>query len=136
MVCVNLESAIYKKLDRIFGNAVHIIASRRPESSPSPTSDACPWEEPARLNDMENPYANDAEGSFTVQPVFGGSAGTISETPMDPDDPLDDLEIPEEFEKDVFRLAEESVKHTVWMDHFQRYMQQKAAFRISRHRLA
>lgn len=126
---INVESFIYTRLNRIFGAATLLVASRRPTTPMSPISAATPWDEP--FSPESGPEAS--TDYFQMSSLQSPSAKRRSfghdsyehiislDDAVDPNDPLADFKVPAEFGKDCFDPAEKSIKYMVWTETWQRY---------------
>ena len=126
---INVESFIYIQLNRLFGPATLLVASRRPSSPSSPISAATPWDEPpCGETGAENSSDYFQMGSLQSPRVprrsFDHESSehiiSLDET-VNPNDPLADFKVPAEFNKDCFDAAEKSIKYMVWTETWQRY---------------
>ena len=147
---INIESPIYAKLDAIFGAATTLVASptssRRSNSTTStPAKSAvAPWEEPAPIsptimNEHEQELIPDEGDEFQMHamPITRPSSSHHSSEHMipvvsassahehDPHDPLADFQVPVDFNENVFDDAYKSIRHMVWTETWQRFMQWK-----------
>ena len=146
---INIESPIYAKLDAIFGAATTLVASttisRRSNSTTSTPgkSAVAPWEEPApisRTTTNENEHEPERDEGDDVQmhamPTTRPSSSRHSSEHIipisassahehDPHDPLADFQIPADFNENVFDDAYKSIRHMVWTETWQRFMQWK-----------
>ena len=146
---INIESPVYAKLDAIFGAATTLVAStassRRSNSTTSTRdkSAVAPWEEPASLsgtttNENEDDHERDEGDEFQMHamPIIRPSTShhstehimPVSPSPgheHDPHDPLADFRVPADFNENVFDDAYKSIRHMVWTETWQRFMQWK-----------
>ena len=149
---INIESPIYAKLDAIFGAATTLVAStnRRSRRSNSTTSTpgksaVAPWEEPApisptTMNEHEQELIPDEGDEFqmhampTTRPssshhssehIIPVVSASSSSHKHDPNDLLADFQVPANFNENVFDDAYKSIRHMVWTETWQRFMQWK-----------
>ena len=150
---INIESPVYAKLDAIFGAATTLVAStagsRRSNGTTSTRdkSAVAPWEEPASNSsittnedddDHEHEHERDEGDEFQMHamPITRPSSSHRSSEHIipisassghghDPNDPLADFQVPTNFNENVFDDAYKSIRHMVWTETWQRYMQWK-----------
>ncbi len=146
---INIEFPIYAKLDAIFGAATTLVASttssRRSNSTTSTPrkSAVAPWEEPAPIsptttNEHEHEHECDEGDDFQMHamPITRPSSSHHSSEHIipvpasprdehDPHDPLADFQVPADFNENVFDDAYKSIRHMVWTETWQRFMQWK-----------
>ena len=147
---INIESPVYAKLDAIFGAATTLVASTassRRSNSTTLTRDksaVAPWEEPASIsgtttNEDEDEHERDEGDEFQMHamPITRPSSSHHSDEHImpvsasspghehDPHDLLADFQIPAAFNENVFDDAYKSIRHMVWTETWQRFMQWK-----------
>lgn len=129
---INIESHIYAHLEKIFGSAATLVATRRSGTPSTPTSAVTPWDEP--LEQIES--SNDPTGeSYHMGVMMLSTPPTrLSNTnescehivslddPTNPLDPLATVQIPAEFDMGCFDAAQKSIKYMVWTETWQRFM--------------
>lgn len=126
---INVESFIYAQLNRLFGPATLLVASRRPSTPSSPISAATPWDEPTSADPAAETGTEYFQmGSLQSPPARRRSFDHESSEHIisldesgNPNDPLADFKVPPEFDRNCFDAAEKSIKYMVWTETWQRY---------------
>lgn len=121
---INVESHVYKQLDRLFGEAAALVASARPGTPNSALAQICPWEEP--LIDQSNDRNERIEmANFNSRLSFDHESTepiVNLDEPVDPNDKLVGIEIPIGFNKFCFDEAYASIRNMVWSGPWQTYV--------------
>ena len=132
---INIESSIYAALDKLFGPAAKLVASRGPSSSGTPPSNVAPWEEPPALPTpsqtslaraspaLEDEIGGEAYPMTTMGVVRPSTSNTSTRpiVPAHPCDPLSNYQIPDEFDSACFATAARSITYMVWSETWQRF---------------
>lgn len=124
---INIESHVYAQLEKVFGPATAMMASKRrgSDAAPSISSAVTPWElespsEPAEFVD-----------EFPMQAIPTGSTSCSNESTehilpnddhLEVDDVLANMLLPNGFDNHVFDDAFKSVRYMVWTETWQHYM--------------
>ncbi|KAL8728691.1 MAG: hypothetical protein Q9181_005264 [Wetmoreana brouardii] len=125
--CLNIGDKISIKLKALFGEAADAVASYRPSTPRSLTSEVTPWEDHA---DPFTAPGNDHplrpilrrsidKGSSTTELI------TARDAPVDPNDPLSNIAIPEDFDENCWDEAMPHIKNLLWQSPWQSYMRFK-----------
>lgn len=146
---INIESAIYHRLDSIFGPATIVVATQESNrtSSLSSESDVTPWDDNAAPDYFNKGFtpAGD-EQTYHMQPMASPSslgmknqsrhrsessecivkpALPCGETPGEDghskDDPFHRVQVPADFDEKVFDAAYKSIRYMVWTGTWQNY---------------
>ena len=120
---INVESAVYKQLNYLFGDAAALVAGPRPSTPDSTLAQICPWDEP--LIDQSNDRNERLQMAYLQNrhSFDNGSTEPIINLnePLDPNDKLIGFKVPAYFADNCFDKAFASVKYMVWAGPWQNY---------------
>lgn len=147
---INIESAIYQRLEAIFGVATLAVATQESSrtSTLSSESDVTPWDDSAAPDYFNKGFTSTSQDRFyPMQPMGKGpsspgltkqslqrsessecivtpslpTADSPGEDVISKDDPFLAVQVPADFDEKVFDAAYKSIRYMVWTGTWQNY---------------